>query len=98
MKTNGFRVIVGTKKGSGFFNYIKGTKKEAQKLGEKMKLIFPQENQIIDLQAVNLKKCDMKECDNLCESNVIYCLKCEDLLFDAQAEARERKEEIEIEV
>ena len=95
----GYRVTIGKKKGSGFFNYIEGNKKTAEKHANNLKEVM--ENNFdydlkIDIQAVDLKKCDIKYCNNLCEKDERYCLKCDDLMFEAQMEYAEmKKREVE---
>ena len=98
-KPNGFMVLVGKEKGSGSFEYMIGSEKEAQELGEKMKekyeLVFKQQ-MIITVKPCLLKKCDNNHCEKLTEEN--YCLRCEDLMFDAQLDARADEQEREMEL
>ena len=94
----GYCVIVGLKKGSGSFRYIKGTKKQALKLGESMKtegkIFWPEVKTLfIDIEKKELKKCDISSCNSLCESSEQYCLKCEDIMFEAQQEYSEQQKE-----
>ena len=95
-KPNGFRVIVGLKKGSGTFNYIIGTKEQAQELGEKMKerneLLFKHQKQIVEIKPCFVSECNNSYCHKLTEE--IYCLKCEDIMYDAQCDAQAENEEV----
>lgn len=83
----GFRIIVGKSKGSGLFEYFKGTRTNALKrakvmLKETEKMIS--QDCVITLEPCWLKKCNIKYCERLCESNEPYCLRCEDILWDTQ--------------
>ena len=94
----GFRVTVGKDDKSGIFEYVK-TKKEAEKKGKEIKKgleLSGTKDWIIDIQEIDLKKCDNDFCKRLCEKGERYCLSCDELLYDAQIEMaeRERGEEI----
>jgi len=96
---NGYCVVVGLKKGSGTFKYIIGTEEQAQALGEEMKanegkLLFKQQELFIDIKPCLVKKCSSPFCDKLTQE--VYCLRCEDLMFDAQQEAQEQRQEQEV--
>jgi len=87
----GFRVLVGHKKGGGMFEYSVGSKDKARKLGEQMKVIcknmlFKRQRIFITLEPCELKKCDISYCEKVCESDERYCMKCEDLMYDARQE------------
>jgi len=96
----GYLVVVGLQKGSGSFRYIKGNKEQAIKLGEEMKkaegkLFFQEKTLYVDIQPKELQKCSMPSCNHLCESSEQYCLRCEDLMYEAQMEySEQRKEEL----
>ena len=101
---NGFRVVVGTKKGSGMFNYVIGNKAKAREIGEYMKetnkLLFRHQKGkkvFISLEPCKLQKCSY--CDNICEENERLCMKCEDLMYDAMCDAKSmsRAERLECE-
>jgi len=90
-KFKGFRVVVGVKKGNGFYSYTR-TKAQAKAIGKGYKKIFinsafKQQQILVEIKPIMLKMCDM--CNNLCESDEKYCLKCEDLFFDARQEQDE---------
>lgn len=44
------------------------------------------EEYFINILPIKLKKCDIVYCDRLCEQDERYCLKCEDLYYDAMIE------------
>ena len=95
----GYRIIVGKEKGSGMLNYCKGNEEEAKALGEQMKLAFKQHSEAelqVDIQSVKLKKCDTSYCKILIEAEERFCLKCEDIMYDAQIEYSEMKSEEEL--
>lgn len=100
----GFLVVVGTTKGSGMCQYVVGDRKKAERVGKKMvkfcNSVFKQENLIIDLQKVMLKKCNTSWCKNLCENYECFCEKCNDLMWEARsdlmAERQKEKEEMAI--
>ena len=97
-KPNGFRVVVGLKKGSGTFNYIIGTKEQAQELGEKMKerneLLFKHQKEVVSIEPCFVSKCSNSFCNKLTEE--VMCLRCEDIMYEAQCEAREQEQEYEV--
>jgi len=101
---NGFRVIVGLKKGSGSFNYVVGSRAKAQEVGEYMKemgkMMFKRQKGrkiYVVLEPCKLQKC--KYCDNVCEDNERLCIKCEDMMYDAMCDAKSmsRAERLECE-
>ena len=95
----GYSVIVGKDGKSGFFEYSK-TKKEAKEKGEVMKAMlennFEKGDLTITIQSTKLKNCDNKNCVRLCPSDENYCLKCEDLMYEAQYESQEAYENDEV--
>jgi hypothetical protein len=102
-QTNGFMVIVGIKKGSGLFNYLIGSREEAEILGEKMKAQakeYIKDKIFVEITALKVKKCSHPYCNNLCDNNDLYCLRCDDLMFDAEqdriSELNDFEREIEV--
>jgi hypothetical protein len=99
----GFVVSVGFQKGSGRFNYVKGDLEQAKRVGESMKaegeIFWSEERTLyVDIQELDLKKCKNSYCERLCESSEQYCLKCEDLIYEAQIDyAEQRNEEMSYE-
>ena len=97
-ETNGFRVMVGIKKGSGTFNYIIGTPEQAEQLGEEMlekgNLLFKQQNLFVTIEPCCVSKCANSYCNKLTEED--YCLRCEDLMFDARHDAQEELNDYEV--
>jgi hypothetical protein len=95
----GYRVIVGKTMGNGMYDLVKGNKKEAQEVAKVMKGIlqnslFKQDKLCVCLEPVKLSKCKTDYCDRLCENDETYCMRCDDLMFEARMEYQELKNEV----
>lgn len=87
-KPNGFRIVIGKTKGNGFFEYVIGNKKQAQKKADKLKESYKtmtiwglegKPNLKITLNPTNVKECSI--CGDLTDGDYSnYCLKCEDVM------------------
>lgn len=93
----GYRIIVGVKKGSGFFELYNGTLKEARARAKVLKeewrkLAFKRQRLYAVIEEVELQLC--KFCDRYCEEQI--CDRCESIMLDEQIEAKyERERELE---
>lgn len=91
----GFRVIVGSKKGSGMFAYSVGNRTKADKVAKNMKetgnMMFKRQKSkklCVVLEPCILKRCKSEGCKGLCEKGETYCMRCEDNMYDAMCEAK----------
>ena len=95
----GFRVCVGSKRNCGWFVYVKGNRKKALEVGKEMKkteLVYHLKKVVVSIEPCELKKCSMLNCNNLIEADERYCLKCENLLYEAQDIQKEQLRGIKI--
>ena len=99
----GYKYTIGQSWNNGFIGMAL-SQKEARQQARKMLMVLQpyNKNKIkIFIRKANLKRCKSYgsyECNRLIEASDKVCLVCEDLMYEAQQEAREQKSREEIEM